>query len=74
MTVVDPGDICPTEVIHIKCCKKCPSALGKTHDPEVRNILKWPKKERLKTVFTCAWRQNKLCRGYYDLMIGAFNE
>lgn len=53
--------------IHDRPCASCPSAHFPI-DPESEDILEWPIEERLKTVFSCAWRPEKLCRGYWDLM------
>lgn len=53
--------------IYKTVCTQCPSAYYPA-DPECEQIMKYPKEEQLKTVFNCAWRQNKLCKGYCDLM------
>jgi hypothetical protein len=52
--------------IHSKPCEECPSIKGT--DPECEDIKKLPHKDRLETIFLCAWRPNKLCRGYCDSM------
>lgn len=51
--------------VHKLPCKNCPSKHGAT-DLEVKDILKLPKEKQWETVFPCAWRPNKLCRGYCD--------
>lgn len=68
--IVPSGDIPDPQSleVHTECCAKCPSAHGSGHDPETRDILTWDKSERMETVFACAWRPDKLCKGYYDLM------
>lgn len=55
-----------SNLIHKNACKNCPSKSG--HDPETEDISKWDRSEQLKTVFNCAWRLEKLCKGYCDLM------
>lgn len=55
----------PTEV-HDFPCDNCPSMFEL--DPGVLDILRSPEKERLESVFACAWRPEKLCKGYWDLM------
>lgn len=54
---------CPTE-IHDSPCVHCPSTKG--IDPETEDIKTWPKSQRMNTVFPCAWRNEKLCKGYCD--------
>jgi hypothetical protein len=51
--------------IHETYCSHCPSK-GYPPDPEVEDILKWPKEERIKSVFDCAWRPGKLRKGYWE--------
>lgn len=63
--VAPPSDL-PTE-IHDQPCHGCPSA-HHPPDPEVQDILTWPRERQLKTVFACGWRGDKLCRGYCDLL------
>jgi hypothetical protein len=53
--------------VHKDCCKRCPSNTTNP-DPEVRDYMAMPKDLRMMTVFPCAWRKEKLCKGYYDLM------
>jgi len=58
--------------IHAAPCAHCPSARGASagheHDPEVLDILTWPRQQQLETVFVCAWRPEALCRGYCDTL------
>lgn len=51
--------------VHSRPCKHCPSKGGAT-DPEVDDILTWPKERQWETVFPCGFRPSKLCRGYVD--------
>jgi hypothetical protein len=50
--------------IHKECCEKCPSKHGE--DPEVKDIKETCGKEVIvkEFLFVCAWRPNKLCKGY----------
>lgn len=57
-----------TILIHDEPCRNCPSA-HYPPDPEARDIMEWPEAERLKTAFPCAWRPDKLCRGYWDNVV-----
>lgn len=52
--------------VHETSCENCPSEQGT--DPEVEDIFTWPKEERLKTLFRCAWRPERLCKGYWKKM------
>jgi hypothetical protein len=54
------------KAIHKNPCKNCPAT--KETDPECEDIKNWPKKDRIETVFPCAWRSNKICKGYCDVM------
>lgn len=56
----------PTEV-HAQCCGSCPSAQGDV-DPECAQIMTMSPEEKARTVFPCHNRQEKLCRGYVDMM------
>lgn len=53
--------------IHSSPCSHCPSIIS-PNDPESQDIREWPKEERIKTAFACAWRLNKHCKGYCDMM------
>ena len=53
-------------MIHETCCKHCPSKQGT--DPEVQDVLTWPREQQLETLFVCAWRPDKLCRGYCETL------
>ena len=48
-------------------CANCPSAHFPT-DPEVEDIKTWSREAQLDTVFRCAWRPEKLCKGYCDVL------
>lgn len=52
--------------IHSKPCQYCPSSQGL--DPESQDILKLPIELRKLFVFPCAWRTEKLCRGFCENM------
>ncbi len=47
-------------------CPNCPSTKGP--DPESEDIKTWSKKARIETVFRCALRTEKMCKGYCDEM------
>jgi len=51
----------PTKV-HSKYCKYCPSRDGAS-DPESRMIASMPNGVKQTYVFSCAWRNEKLCKG-----------
>ena len=55
----------PVTEIHATPCALCPSA----HYPpseEVEDIHTWPRDLQIESAFPCAWRPEKLCRGYCD--------
>lgn len=54
----------PTEA-HAHPCAHCPSACDE-HDPEALDLLAAPRDVRIEHAFRCAWRPQKLCRGYLD--------
>lgn len=54
--------------IHNECCAHCPSRPGFEPDPETQDYMRMPKSLRMKTRFPCAWRPEKLCKGYNDRM------
>jgi hypothetical protein len=56
----------PTE-IHRSPCSHCPSAHYPS-DPESDDIRACDRETRAKHAFRCAWRPEKLCRGYCDDM------
>lgn len=57
--------------IHAKSCKHCPSAHNAKAgiiDPESAEIATLPKEDIVaeQHLFVCAWRPNKLCKGFCD--------
>lgn len=70
MSLLSPicGDFTPSncQEVHSSSCAHCPSMQGT--DPETEDIMTWPLEERMKTRFPCAWRNEKLCKGYHDKM------
>lgn len=54
--------------VHDQCCARCPSQPGSKPDPFTLDFMKLERDLRMKTVFPCAWRPSKLCKGYFDLM------
>lgn len=52
--------------VHEKACKYCPSKFE--NDPEVEQILKLNREERMSTIFACGWRPTKYCKAYFDKM------
>ena len=50
---------------HTVPCKNCPSA-NHPPDPEVQDVMTWPREEQVKTAFACGWNQTRFCRGYCD--------
>lgn len=61
-------DEVPCSGVHESPCVNCPSTRGT--DPEVQDILKLPREKRVETAFPCAWRREKLCKGYWDKISG----
>lgn len=57
----------PTE-LHSAPCKQCPSTGDISEDYEMQEILESSKAVRQAHAFRCAWRPEKLCRGYCDVM------
>ncbi|MBV9169077.1 MAG: hypothetical protein JOZ81_03190 [Chloroflexi bacterium] len=56
----------PTEP-HAACCRHCPSAPGRSLDPEAADILASTDAMFLREMlFPCGWRPEKLCRGNWD--------
>lgn len=54
--------------IHKAPCKHCPSA-HYPPDPESTDIKEtWPREDQLQSVFPCAWRPEKQCKGYCDFL------
>jgi hypothetical protein len=56
----------PTQ-IHAHPCKHCPSAHHEP-DPESLDYLAAPRAEQIDSVFVCAWRPDKQCKGYCDFL------
>jgi hypothetical protein len=53
--------------IHSHPCVHCPSTKGP--DPMTQDIIDhYPRSEQLQSVFACAWRPGKLCKGYCDAL------
>lgn len=54
--------------IHKSPCENCPS-MQRPLDPEATDILNSKDKHTLgHSLFSCAWRSDKLCKGNYDLV------
>lgn len=65
--VMEPLPPTPTE-LHSSPCKHCPSTKDDlSEDYEMQDILNAPKSVRRDLAFRCAWRPEKLCRGYCDV-------
>lgn len=66
--IVSPPEIPDTpREVHDESCEHCPSA-HYPPDPCTLDFMELSKEDRMQSVFACAWRPEKLCRGYYDLM------
>lgn len=63
--------LAPTSEIHASPCAHCPTVrmadLG-LEDPESADIKTWSREAQLDTVFRCAWRTEKNCKGYCDFL------
>jgi hypothetical protein len=58
----------PCKQIHTSPCKHCPSAHSEP-DPECLDIKEsYPREAQRDTLFRCAWRPEKLCKGYCDFL------
>jgi hypothetical protein len=58
-------------VIHASPCVHCPSAAyarGEFEDPLMDEATQWPRAEQVESAFPCAWRPEKLCKGYCDVL------
>jgi hypothetical protein len=63
----------PASCIHAHACQHCPS-VHTPDDPESLQIRDFAsKEEKIESVFRCAWRREKACRGYCDF-IGVTDE
>ena len=61
--------------VHSTYCARCPSHPSKRTDPEAATYLELPRELRMLTVFPCAWRRGKLCKGHFeDMDTGRFRE
>ena len=57
--------------IHANPCAQCPSVAyvrDKFEDPIMEEALDWPRAEQVDSAFPCAWRTQKLCKGYCDYL------
>lgn len=57
------------KTIHAHACAHCPSAAyarGDLDDPSMADVRQWPRDAQIDSVFRCAWRSAKLCKGYCD--------
>ena len=56
----------PPRAIHSNPCAHCPS-VAMPDDPETEDIrLNATRQEQIDSVFRCAWRREKACKGYCD--------
>ncbi len=55
------------KLIHMAPCKDCPSA-HHAPDPEALDYLTYPRAVQVESCFPCAWRPQKLCKGYCDFL------
>lgn len=53
--------------IHDSPCEHCPSA-HYPMDEDCKEIYAMDKATRIKSIFPCAWRVEKLCKGICDVM------
>lgn len=61
----------PTAEIHETPCEYCPSACNAARgvvDPESADIQAGSRAYQIESVFRCAWRPEKNCRGYCDFL------
>jgi hypothetical protein len=57
--------------IHANPCAQCPSVAyvrDKFEDPSMEEARDWPRAEQVESAFPCAWRTQKLCKGYCDYL------
>lgn len=64
---LDALDLTRPVAIHRHPCKHCPSALSPPDDITL-DYMAAPRAEQLDSVFRCAWRRQKACKGYCDLL------
>lgn len=56
----------PPVEIHAHACTNCPS-VASPDDPEVNDLLSsGTREQQIESVFRCAWRRDKACKGYCD--------
>jgi hypothetical protein len=58
----------PPKKLHVHPCVHCPS-IHSPDDPESVEIRDYATRaEKIESVFRCAWRREKACRGYADFI------
>ena len=58
----------PVRAIHTHACQHCPS-IHTPDDPECVQIRDHAsREEKIESLFRCAWRSEKACRGYADFI------
>ena len=70
--MIFPGKTLPSKEgpssLHKHACRHCPSTYS-PDDPECLQIRDFaPREEKIKSLFRCAWRREKACRGYADFI------
>lgn len=61
--LIHPSSLTRATEIHRHACKLCPSATSEP-DPETLDYMAAPRAEQVASVFKCAWRPTKACKGY----------
>lgn len=58
----------PVKEIHRHPCKQCPSILDSLEGDfeSLYYVKEASREEQIESVFRCAWRQEKACRGWCD--------
>ncbi len=61
----------PVKEIHSSCCAHCPSAGGVVDEEDFESRYyqeEASRQEQIDSVFRCAWRPQKACKGWCDIM------
>lgn len=67
LETLPPGELGRAVEVHARPCARCPSAHWPP-DEEAEDYLAAPRDVQLDSVFRCAWRRTKACRGYCDFL------
>lgn len=64
---LQPWNLARVKELHAEPCEHCPSA-HHPPDPESEQFLRASRTTQLTSVFRCAWRNEKACKGWCDYL------